>query len=418
MRESDEPQLVSSQRTTTRGEQMLALRRRRMAASPPILRGGFRPFFFGGAAWAVVALTLWLLAFSGVLSLPTAFDPLAWHRHEMLFGFVGAIICGFLLTAIPNWTGRLPIAGLPLLGLFGLWLAARLALLFSALVGRLPAAILDPGFFLVLALLAAREVLAPKNRNLPAVGMVLLFGLADALDHAASAGSIAAADLGWRSGIAIVVLLISLIGGRIIPSFTRNWMVKQGIRNGLPTQPGRLDLLVIAGNAVALAFWLATPRHPFAGVMLILAGLLQLLRLSRWSGLRAAREPLLFILHLGYAWLVLGLLLLGWSTAGGSIPRSPAIHALTAGAMATMILGVMTRASLGHTARDLRSGPATTITYLLVTAGALLRVAAGLGVGPYQAMIDCAGALWGASFLLFLIAYAPVLWRPRLGEAQ
>ena len=124
----------------TRGEQMLALRRSRMAASPPFLRGGFRPFFFGGALWAVVALALWLCALAGALELPSSFDPLAWHRHEMLFGFVGAVVAGFLLTAIPNWTGRLPIAGLPLAGLFGLWLAARVAMLFSATVGALPAA--------------------------------------------------------------------------------------------------------------------------------------------------------------------------------------------------------------------------------------------------------------------------------------
>ena len=403
------------QGTVTRGEQMLALRRRRMAASPPILRGGFRPFFFGGASWAVIALALWLLAFSGTLNLPTAFDPIAWHRHEMLFGFVGAIICGFLLTAIPNWTGRLPIAGWPLLGLFGLWFAARLAVLFSAVTGRLPAALLDVGFFLILGALGAREVVAAKNRNVPVVGMVLLFGAANALDHAGSAG-IVAADLGWRSAIAIIVLIISLIGGRIIPSFTRNWMMKQGIKQHLPTQPGRFDLLVIAGTAIALLFWIAKPDDPLVGYMLVLAGLLQLMRLSRWSGVRTLRDPLVVVLHVGYAWLPIGLLLLGWSIAGGAIQRSAAIHALTAGAMATMILAVMTRASLGHTARELRAGPATQAIYLLVTLGAVLRVAASLGVGPYLPMIDAAGLLWGASLLLFLIAYAPVLWRPRLGE--
>ena len=156
----------------TRGEQMLALRRSRMASSPPILRGGFRPFFFGGAAWGLIALVLWLCSLAGKLNLPTAFDPVAWHRHEMLFGFVGAVISGFLLTAIPNWTGRLPIAGKPLAGLVGLWLVSRLAVLFSASYGLLPAAILDAGFFFVLAMLAAREVLESKNRNMPIVGMV------------------------------------------------------------------------------------------------------------------------------------------------------------------------------------------------------------------------------------------------------
>src|SRR5689334_9584551 len=169
----------TTERVVTRGEQMLALRRRRMAASHPFFRGGFRPFFFGGPAWALIALTLWILSLTGRLGLPTALEPLAWHRHEMLFGFVGAVIGGFLLTAVPNWTGRLPIAGWPLGGLSGLWLAARLALLFSGLTGLWPAAIFDAGFFLALGLLAAREVLEANNRNVPIVGMILLFGLAD-----------------------------------------------------------------------------------------------------------------------------------------------------------------------------------------------------------------------------------------------
>ena len=183
----------------TRGEQMLALRRRRMAASHPFFRGGFRPFFFGGASWALIALTLWICALTGAISLPTALDPLVWHRHEMLFGFVGAIVGGFLLTAVPNWTGRLPIAGWPLGGLFGLWVAARLALLFSATIGIVPAALLDVGFFLVLGLLAAREVLEANNRNIPIVGMILLFGAADLENAAYSPGKIVAAicHAGW-----------------------------------------------------------------------------------------------------------------------------------------------------------------------------------------------------------------------------
>ena len=155
----------------TRGEQMLALRRARLASSPPFLRGGFRPFFFGGSVWAIVALLLWLAALNGATTLPSAMDPLAWPRHEMLFGFVGAVIGGFLLTAIPNWTGRLPIAGPPLAALFGLWLLGRLALLFSSGPGLWIAAVLDVGFYVLLAALFAREVLPAKNRNFPIVGV-------------------------------------------------------------------------------------------------------------------------------------------------------------------------------------------------------------------------------------------------------
>ena len=401
----------------TRGEQMLALRRRRMAAAPPFLRGGFRPFFFGGAAWGLIALTLWILALAGAVSLPTMFDPLAWHRHEMLFGFVGAVIAGFLLTAIPNWTGRLPIAGPPLAALAGLWLAARLAVLFSAKVGMFEAAVLDTGFYLVLAFVGAREVLAAKNRNLPIVGVVLLFAAANALDHAGAGGLIANADLGWMLGLSLVVLLISLIGGRITPSFTRNWLAKQGMAGRLPTQPGRFDLLVIGVTALALLFWVSGPAGPVAGGLLLAAALLQAARLVRWGGFRTFRDPLVLVLHVGYAWVPIGLALLGLSLAGAPIPRSAAIHALTAGAMATMILAVMTRASLGHTGREHRANAATVAIYALVTIGALARVAAPLNLADYRLAMEAGALAWGGALLLFLIAYAPVLWRPRQGEA-
>ena len=402
-------------KTVTRGEQMLALRRRRWAATIPFLRGGFRPFFFGAATWAVIAIALWLCSLASVIVLPTRFDPVAWHRHEMLFGFVGAAVSGFLLTAIPNWTGRLPIAGRPLLSLFGMWAAARLAVLCSSMLGLWPAAILDVGLFVTLSLLAAREVLASNNRNVPVVGVVLLFGIADGADYAGAAGIISA-DLGWRGAIALIIILISLIGGRIIPSFTRNWMTKQGMKRGLPTQPQSLDLLVIASTALALLLWLAFPENRLTGVALLLASAAQLLRLSRWGGARTFADPLVVILHIGYAWVPVGLFLLGLSVGGFDVPRNAGIHALTAGAMTTMILAVMTRASLGHTGRELKAPRLTTIAYGCVTGGAVLRVAASLGIGGYGIMLDVAGTLWAASLILFLIDYTPVLWRPRLGE--
>jgi uncharacterized protein involved in response to NO len=407
----------SDANVVTRGEQMLALRRRRMAAAHPLFRGGFRPFFFFGAAWALVALALWICSLTGLITLPTALEPLAWHRHEMLFGFVGAVIAGFLLTAVPNWTGRLPIAGWRLAALFALWAAARLALLASGTLSLAFAAVLDIGFFIILALLAAREVLEANNRNLPVVGMILLFGLADATDYLASGGILPWPDLGWQLALALVVLLISLIGGRIIPSFTRNWMAKQGIKQGLPTQAGKFDLFVIGSTAVALLAWLSGPQETPIGLVLVGAGALQFARLARWRGWRAWSDPLVLVLHVGYFWVPAGLALLGLSLIG-LVPRSAAIHALTAGAMATMILAVMTRASLGHTAHELKAGPLTVIVYVLVTAGALLRVAASLAVVDYRIGIDIAGLAWGGAFLLFLVGYAPVLWRPRLGEQR
>ena len=400
----------------TRGEQMLALRRARLASSPPFLRGGFRPFFFGGSVWAIVALLLWLAAFNGATALPSAMDPLAWHRHEMLFGFVGAVVGGFLLTAIPNWTGRLPIAGPPLAALFGLWLLGRLALLFSREAGLWIAAVPDVGFYILLAALFAREVLPAKNRNFPIVGLVLLFGVANALDYAATAGMLKDEGIGYRAGVGLVVLMISLVGGRIVPSFTRNWLAKRSIRDRLPRQPDVFDFTTIAVTAAAIVAWTASPHHPPTGAILILAAILQILRLARWRGLRAVADPLVLILHVGYAWVPIGLALLGASILSAGIPISAAIHALTTGAMATMILAVMTRATLGHTGRALRASGSTVSLYVLVTFGALLRVAAPFGLFDYMVGIELAGLAWGAAFLIFLLSYGPMLFAPRVDD--
>jgi uncharacterized protein involved in response to NO len=404
-------------REPTRGERMLALRKARMAASPPVLRGGFRPFFLACAVWALLALPIWLFALLGGFDLPSAMDPLTWHRHEMLFGCVGAAVAGFLLTAIPNWTGRLPIAGWPLAALALLWLAGRLAVLWSGALGPMLAATVDVALWLVLAFVGAREILAAKNRNLPLVAMVLLFGLANALDHAGANGVIGDGDLGMRAGTALVIMMISVIGGRIIPSFTRNWLAKQGHTAGLPGQPGRFDLAVILVTALALIGWIVAPSAQAVGALLVLAAILQLARLGRWRGWRTASDRLVLILHVGYLWIPIGLGLLGASLLALPIPRSAAIHALTAGGMATMILAVMTRATLGHTGRELTASTTTQLTYLLITLGAVIRVLAPLGVVGYRAGMEVAGALWIAAFVLFLAAYGPMLAGPRADKA-
>jgi uncharacterized protein involved in response to NO len=387
--------------------------RDRILGNPSVLTGGFRPFFLAGAMWAPVVVALWLAALSGALTLPTAFDPLAWHRHEMLFGYVGAVIAGFLLTAIPNWTGRLPISGAPLAGLALLWLAGRLALLFSAVIGPLPALALDVAFPLTLGMVAAREVIAARNRNFPIVLVLFLFAAANALDHAEALGVAVLPGLGWRLGFALVLMLISMVGGRIVPSFTRNWLVNQGEKEKLPGQPGGFDKLVLALSAVALAAWAAKPDWGTAGVALLIAGLLQAGRLSRWRGLATLRDPLVFVLHLGYAWLALGLMLLGGSVLTAALSSSSALHAWGAGAIGTMTLAVMTRATLGHTGRALRADPATVAIYAMVTVGTLLRICAPELPMDYMTALRLAGALWTGAFLLFVLTYGPKLLRRR-----
>jgi len=414
----DEAADAMTARRTMSGEELLRLRRQRMAASPPILRGGFRPFFLASGIWAVVAIALWIFALNGDITLPRGLDPLSWHRHEMVFGFAGAAVAGFLLTAIPNWTGRLPIAGVPLATLVALWVAARLGLLFLPATHLWFGAALDVGLHLVLAAFAMREILASGNRNLPISLLVLLFGAADALDHLSIAGLVVDDLLGIRCGLSILMIMISVIGGRIVPSFTRNWLVKQGSTRHLPGQPGRYDVVAIAVTATALLCWIARPSAKITGAALVVAALLQAVRLIRWRGWRTFRDPLLFVLHIGYAWLAVGLLLLGSAILSPAIPTTAAVHAVAVGAISTMILAVTTRASLGHTGRVLRAALPTVGAYALLSLAALVRVATAFGWIDFLPGLHWSASLWIAAFLLFLIVYGPILGRSRIDDGR
>ena len=383
-----------------------------LLALPPVLRAGFRPFFLLAPLWALTVVVLWISALAGKIVIPSALDPLSWHRHEMLFGFLSAAIAGFLLTAIPNWTGRLPIAGWRLALLVLIWMAARLAVLFSAFVGGTAAMLFEAMFMLALAGACAREVLIARNRNLPVVAVLVLFALAALADQMEGQGIIAAGQIGWRAGLSLVLILVSLIGGRIIPSFTANWLARRG-HSPVPRQASGFDHLVIAGTGIALAAWAFHLPAEVTAVLLLAAAALQLLRLARWSGHRTTAEPLLLFLHLSYGWLPIGLLLLGLSIANDGSAETAGIHALTAGAMASMVLAVMTRVSLGHTGRDLHAGNGTVAIYLLVTGGAILRVVAPWLSLDYLLLLQWAGALWGGAFLLFLLLYGPNLLGPR-----
>jgi uncharacterized protein involved in response to NO len=380
---------------------------------PPILQYGFRPFFFLAALCAAGAVPLWLWAYSGGPQPPGPLGGFGWHAHEMIFGYLGAVLAGFILTAIPNWTGRLPLSGWPLAGLAGLWILGRLAVAF--VTAPWLALVFDLAFPAVLAFAVWREVLAGRNwKNAPIAAMVALFGVAAGIDHLSAIGH-APHQLGTRLALAVATVLIALVGGRIVPSFTRNWLVKQGAIV-LPAPFGRLDGAAIAATASAALAWVIAPHATATGVLLLAAGLLVGLRLSRWRGLATLSEPIVLVLHLGYAWLAASLVLLGLAAlVPGVVPASMALHALTAGAVGTMTLAVMTRASLGHTGRAIEADPAIVAIYALVTLGAVLRVAAPFGGGWYLAILSVGGGLWSAAFLLFAIRFAPVLWGRRAG---
>jgi len=382
-------------------------------SGPAILSYGFRPFFLGGAIYAGLGILIWLPLYFGDLSLPTTFSPVDWHIHEMLYGYLPAIITGFLLTAIPNWTGRLPLQGKPLAVLLAVWIAGRVAIGISGVIGPLIAGVIDILFLALLAAATAREVVIGRNwRNLPPVLIVLMFLAGNVIFHVEDyqAGT---AQFGTRLGIAAAVALISLIGGRVIPSFTRNWLAREN-PGRFPVPFGRFDLAVLGVSLSALVLWVSVPTWPVTAAAMLVAGAAQVVRLARWAGDRTLRDRLVLVLHVGYAFVPLGFFILAAAILFPlSVPLSGGIHAWTAGAIGTMTLAIMTRASLGHTGQDLTAGPLTQAIYAAIVIAALLRIAAAFAPNAV-ALLHAAGAAWIAAFWAFAVSYGPLLLRPRV----
>jgi uncharacterized protein involved in response to NO len=386
---------------------MMAVPRFRSHQGWPLLANGFRPFFLLGSVYAGLAILVWLPVFYGELTLTSAFAPRDWHVHEMLYGYLPAVITGFLFTAIPNWTGRLPLQGSPLLALVIVWIAGRLGVTFSAETGWLVAMLIDASFLLRVAAAAAREILAGRNwRNLNVVVLVLLLLAGNVAFHL-EAHFHGAADTGIRIGIAVVVLLISLIGGRIIPSFTRNWLVREN-PGRLPAPFGRFDIMVVAIGALALVGWIVSSSNRFTGAALAVAGLLHLVRLARWAGDRTGRERLLLILHIGYAFVPLGFLL-NAAAAFGLVAAGAGIHAWMAGAAGIMTLAVMTRATLGHTGQQLTASATTQAIYVAIIVAALSRVCAVIDPAHSELLLHLAAFTWAAAFFGFALSFGPLL---------
>ncbi|MGO1117244.1 NnrS family protein [Rhodovibrionaceae bacterium A322] len=371
-----------------------------------LFQAGFRPFFLAAGVLGALAIPLWLAYFSGHLTGPAGLDALLWHSHEMLFGFVPAAIAGFLLTAIPNWTGRLPLKGSPLFILFALWCLGRLAWLASGALDPWLVAAIDLSFLGLLWLVTLREVVAGKNwRNLLVLVPVGLLFAANILFHLESTGLAEVADLGLRLGLGVVAFLVMLIGGRVTPSFTRNWLAKRK-ETKLPVSANGFDKGVMAVTALSLVLWIALPDLLITGFALLLAGILLFVRLSRWRGLAVAQDSLLLVLHLGYAWLAFSFVLLGLSLLSDelalplTVPYSAALHAFTAGAFANMILAVMCRAALGHSGMALKADSWMTLGFVALAVAALLRVIAGWE--PTTLLFGLSGLLWTLAFVVFI----------------
>lgn len=368
-----------------------------------MLTGAYRLFFPAAALFAGLAVPMWLLILGGVqLALPQ--DPLGWHMHEMLFGYLGAALAGFLLTAIPNWTKRPPLVGLRLLMLFGLWLVARIALLCLT-----DAAIVTIGallFPVCVASVATREIwLGGNRRNLPVAGLVWLFAVAD--------GVYLLSDpmLGIRMGFGLALIMIALIGGRVTPAFSRNWLKAQG-RSEEIAAFGLIDKLALITTILCVIFWVLFEATPVVGLLAVVAAVAHVLRLIGWRGHLVRGEALLVALHLAYAWVPIALICLGLSALTDVVSQAQVFHAVGAGAIASMTLIVMMRALLGHNNLPLVANRMDQIMIFALHLAAITRIAAPIFPGS-DAFLHFAGLFWVFGYLLFLLRYLPIALQPR-----
>ena len=332
----------------------------------------------------------------------------------MIFGFAAAAMGGFVLTAVPEWTGRAPLRGTPLALLAGAWLAGRVAVAVSGLTGAAFAGVVDLVYPVALCAIALGEIRAGRNwRNLPVAAVFAVLAAASALEHLESAGALDLAGLGRRLAIADIAFMVTIIGGRVVPAFTRNWLAARG-EAALPAPFGWPDRAALAATALAGLVWSVLPERPETAILALIAGLIHAVRLARWRGAATLGEPLVWVLHAGYGWLAVGFVLLGAAIVTPGLPATAALHALTAGAFGTMILAVMTRASLGHTGRALHAGAGTTAAYVLVSLSAAGRVVSPMAGAAEPVLLTLSGLSWIAAFGLFVALYLPVLTRPPL----
>ncbi len=385
--------------------------RRRKPRLPAILAYGFRPFFLLAAAHAALAIPLWTWVLHG-LDWPAAYlTAYSWHAHEMLFGFVAAAIAGFLLTAVPSWTGRRGYAGLPLALLVMLWLAGRAAMTLPLGLPAPLAAAIDLAFFPALALTVLPALLRSGNRrNLVFIVLLALLFASNLHFHLEQA--LAAAPL--RLGLNTMLFMLALLGGRVVPAFTSAALKQRGLESRIRRfQP--LDRAVLLVLVALIVTDVILPDGIAAALIAAIASLLLAAQLAQWQGHRCAGEPILWILHVAYAWLPLCLGLKAAWLFGWQIPATAWLHALGAGAMTTMIMAIMSRAALGHTGRVLKTPRLMVYGYYLVCAAAICRVFVPLlpqgGGSPW---LVATALLWSLAFIVFLLVYAPILCTPRI----
>lgn len=376
---------------------------------------GFRPLFLAAGVSAAVLVPWWVADVVFGLRPPTDWAPGLWHGHEMLFGFIGAAVGGFLLTAVPSWTGARGFAGMPLMLIASLWLLARVLVAAAAHVPFALVASVDLAYLPALTILVAPPIIRSRNRNLPLLAVLASLWVCNLVFYR----SIAHDDPGSARqalivGIDIMLLLVTIIGGRIVPAFTASALKQAGNPRSMKSWP-LVTPLAVASMLGVIFTDLFSPDGAIAGAVALLAGMAQFLRMAQWGGIHTRRLPMIWVLHVGYLWLPIGLLLKGLLLSTGLLVGAFWLHALTAGALATMIVAVMTRASLGHTGRALRAPRLIPTAYGLLVLAAVIRVfGPALAASEYLWTIGLAALSWLAAFGLFLWVYTPILWCPRL----
>lgn len=374
---------------------------------------GFRPFFLLNGLFAVAAMLLWILMLHGGWPSGPKNSTL-WHAHEMLVGFAMATIAGFLLTAIPSWTARPPLKGRALAWLVIAWLAGRIAMAAS---GALPAWLVAPvdlAFPLLLFLFVLQEAVAAGNRRTyPVVAITAMLAILNLLYHLGASGRLPNAD---RTALYVmmhvVLLLITVIGGRVLPNFTANWLRGRRL-DRVPANNKAVDRLTITATVLAGLAASIAPLNSVTVVLASSAAILHAVRLSQWRGLATRPEPLLFMLHVAYAWLPVGYMLTALAALGWFFPPTAALHALTMGAIGSMILAMITRVPLGHTGRPLHASRMTVIAYVVITVAVAIRVLSPLSGGAYLTLIDLSAAGWITAFAIYSRIYWPILTGPR-----
>ena len=381
----------------------------------PVLAVGFRPFYLLAAAFAAVGLPVWHFAPADLLPWEPALAGPAWHAHEFVFGFAAAVLTGFLLTAARAWTGLATATGWRLAALAGLWVAGRVMI---AAGPALPAVVVDCLFLPCAALAVGIPVVRARNwRNLPVAAVPALLGGANLLFHLDHAGLVvlARANGGALLALDLFAILITLMAGRVIPAFTAN-----AVPAAKPRRLRAVELAAFATLGILLVAGVLGDRVPGGPWLIAVAAagaLAHTIRLWLWDLAATLHEPLLWMLPLSYAWLPVSLVLRALWLADVDIPAASPLHALGAGAIGGLMLGMMTRSALGHTGRPLAAGPAETAAYALVHLGAGVRVFSPLaGAEAESPALAASALLWSGAFALFLGAYWPILTRPRIDE--